>query len=946
MDIINRMLNSFIFWAAWISIPLIMEIAPSVGSLFILLKRRWFPVRDKKPEIDPEITIIIPVYNSSQTLEACIRSIAESDYPDQCINIFLVNNQSRDDSFQVYMECQRKYPSLIMRWMNAEQGKSRALNLALYNSNGKYIIHIDSDGILERSAIRNMVERFESDPTVNVMTGAVCTQPELVEEYPRGFPRLIRKLEFMEYAQAFLAGRNYASETDSIYTLSGAFSGFRKLSILKSWLYSTDTICEDTQITFQMKYIQHEKVKISERSLFFVDPIESMDKLYTQRQRWQRGSLEVAKLFSGNGLSPGKMLKDVNVRTLMYDHTFAFPRLIWYLALICLVCIGFSVKTIALSMAAIMALYILCGYFYYFAILGFLDEFKDLKHYYRKQWWTIPLLPFFNFFVFFIRVVGIINSIGTDSAWKTKTFTEERRDFRRQIKEDFSKFRKGYEKVSSLFNRDETREQVPVRKNRLWYLGVGLVYLLAVVLAGAGFWINKTYGIGIGDLVAVLLSPTKGTGTEVIVKVLKFAIPLLAAFLLLYVLAAWFCSRRDNFVLAERILAWGAVASLVVSLIYNNAVYDILGYLQSRVGKTLVYEQYYIDPREAVISVKGEKKNLIYIYVESLETTYASKTDGGKQPVNYMPGLTALAEENISFSNSSRLGGFTCMNGTGFTMAALFSSTAGVPYVLDAIQSEQDGDIAPGIISLGDILSRMGYRQEFLCGSDGEFGGRKAYFTRHGGYEVFDLFTAREKGYIPKDYYVWWGFEDSVLFRIAKDEILRLAAGEEPFNFTMLTVDTHHVDGYVCDLCGDQYENQTANVVACTDRQLTEFIEWCKGQDFYENTVIVISGDHPRMDTSLVGGISYYDRTIYNCFLNAAPEGEIRDQYRMFTTMDMFPTVMAAMGFEIEGNRLGLGTNLFSGEKTLAESMGFSWLDGELSKSSDYYTENFLKRNQ
>lgn len=943
MDIINRMLNSFIFWAAWISIPLIMEIAPSFGSLFILLKRKWFPVRDTKPEIDPEITIIIPVYNSGQTLEACIRSIAESDYPDHCINIFLVNNQSRDDSFQVYMECQKKYPSLMMRWMNAEQGKSRALNLALYNSDGKYIIHIDSDGILERSAIRNMVERFESDPTVNVMTGAVCTQPELVEEYPRGFPRLLRKLEFMEYAQAFLAGRNYASETDSIYTLSGAFSGFRKLSILKSWLYSTDTICEDTQITFQMKYIQHEKVKISEKSLFFVDPIESMDKLYTQRQRWQRGSLEVAKLFSGNGLNPGKMLKDVNVRTLMYDHTFAFPRLIWYLALICLVCIGFSVRTIGLSMAAIMALYTLCGYFYYFAILGFLDEFTELKRYYRKQWWTVPLLPFFNFFVFFIRVIGIINSIGTDSAWKTKTLTEERKDFKRQVREDFSTFRRGYEKVSALFNRDEAREQLPVKKKKLWYLGVGLVYLLAVILAGAGFWVKKTYGIGFSELVAILLSPTKGTGTEVIVKVLKFAVPLLTAFLLLYVLAAWFCSRRENFVLAERILAWGAALSLAASLVYNNAVYDILGYLQSRAGKTLVYEQCYVDPREVAIRAPGEKKNLIYIYVESLETTYASGTEGGAQSVNYVPGLTALAEENVSFSDDDRLGGFSCVNGTGFTMAALFASTAGVPYVLDAIQSEQDGDVAPGIVTLGDVLSRMGYRQEFLCGSDGDFGGRKSYFTRHGGYEVFDLFTAREKGYVPEDYYVWWGFEDSVLYRIAKDEILRLAAGDEPFNFTMLTVDAHHVDGYVCDLCGDRYEEQTANVIACTDRQLTAFIEWCKAQDFYEDTVIVISGDHPRMDTSLVGGVSYYDRTIYNCFLNASPQGEIRDRYRIFTTMDMFPTVMAAMGFEIEGNRLGLGTNLFSGEKTLAESMGFHRLDEELSKSSDYYTEHFLK---
>lgn len=268
MDIINRVLNSFLFWAAWIIVPLIMEIAPAVGSMFILQKRKIFPAQDRKPIIYPEITIIIPVYNSGQTLEACLRSIVESDYPDSCINVFLVNNRSTDDSFFVYTQCQKKFPSLKMRWMNAEQGKSKALNLALYNSSGKYIIHIDSDGALERSALRHMVERFESDTSINVMTGAICTNPDLIEQYPRGLSRLFRKLEFMEYAQAFLAGRNYASETNSIYTLSGAFSGFRKMSILKSWLYSTDTICEDTQITFQMKYIQKEQVKISEKSIF------------------------------------------------------------------------------------------------------------------------------------------------------------------------------------------------------------------------------------------------------------------------------------------------------------------------------------------------------------------------------------------------------------------------------------------------------------------------------------------------------------------------------------------------------------------------------------------------------------------------------------------------------------------------------------------------------
>ena len=143
MEIISRVLNSFIFWAAWIIIPLIMEIFPAFGSLLILWKRRIFPKRRKNLPMYPEISIIIPIYNSQDTLENCINSINDSLYPNRKMNVFLVNNQTKDNSFQVYTKCQEKYPDLLMQWMNAEQGKSRALNLALYNSGGKYIIHID-----------------------------------------------------------------------------------------------------------------------------------------------------------------------------------------------------------------------------------------------------------------------------------------------------------------------------------------------------------------------------------------------------------------------------------------------------------------------------------------------------------------------------------------------------------------------------------------------------------------------------------------------------------------------------------------------------------------------------------------------------------------------------------------------------------------------------------
>ncbi|MCH4192168.1 MAG: putative glycosyltransferase, exosortase G system-associated [Butyrivibrio sp.] len=436
MRLATQLINPFFFWISWIIIPLIMEVIPAIGGFFVLLKglihRKKIPVPDRYPEI----TLIIPVYNSQDSLEGCIRSVNDSDYPNRCINVFLVNNQGKDDSFEVYTKCQEKYSDLRMQWLNAMQGKSRALNLAIYNSEGKYIIHIDSDGILEPTALSRMVCRFEADTSVNCMTGTILTIPEQIEAYRTWKSRFLRKLEFTEYAQAFLAGRNYASEFNAIYTLSGAFSGFRKSALRGSWLYNTDTICEDTEITFQMKYIQHQVVKICEDAIFFVGPIENMDKLYTQRQRWQRGSLEVARMFPQSKLQPFRMFRDTNVKTLMYDHTFAFPRIIWYLALIYLMFIGYSGKVVLVSTGLIMLFYVLCGYLYFLISQKLLEDFHKIRKYYLKQWWVIAFLPLFNLLVFFIRFAGIINSIHTNSAWKTSTLSEENTAFRSTVRRD------------------------------------------------------------------------------------------------------------------------------------------------------------------------------------------------------------------------------------------------------------------------------------------------------------------------------------------------------------------------------------------------------------------------------------------------------------------------------------------------------------------------------
>ena len=97
MEKIKIFLNSFVFWGAWIIIPILMEIVPALGSLFLLIRRRFRHFRSyKRPDVYPDISIIIPVYNSADTLHGCLESIYNSTYPRESIRVFLANNEGQD----------------------------------------------------------------------------------------------------------------------------------------------------------------------------------------------------------------------------------------------------------------------------------------------------------------------------------------------------------------------------------------------------------------------------------------------------------------------------------------------------------------------------------------------------------------------------------------------------------------------------------------------------------------------------------------------------------------------------------------------------------------------------------------------------------------------------------------------------------------------------------
>jgi len=354
-------------------------------------------------------------------------------------------------------------------------------------------------------------------------------------------------------------------------------------------------------------------------------------------------------------------------------------------------------------------------------------------------------------------------------------------------------------------------------------------------------------------------------------------------------------------------------------------------------------EENFVDPQRVKITFPDAKRNLIYIYAESLESSYISIEDGGLQEINLIPELTMLAKDNISFSDTDKLGGAYQLNGTSWTTAAMVAHTAGIPLKMgrEIINFLNVPSFMDGAYTIGEILKENGYNQTIMFGSDGNFGNRQAYFSNHGNYYVYDYYSAISKGIIDDDYMVFWGFEDSKLFEFAKEEALSLYNKNKPFNLSILTVNTHSPEGYLEDSCPKIYDNQYKNVIACSSIQIYEFIKWCKEQDFYKDTTIVITGDHLSMSNELFNKYDTDDRRIFNTFINSGME-PIKTNNREFSTMDMFPTTLASLGVTIEGNRLGLGTNLFSEEKTLLEKYGFDKVNKEISYKSDFYNNKFL----
>lgn len=284
----------------------------------------------------PPISILVPAFNESQTIEESVRSFLLLNYPEY--EVIVINDGSTDETLDILKEkfvllpiratyrkqLQTKevrtiyrsveYPYLLV--IDKENGgKSDSLNTGINVASYPYFCTVDADSILEQDALlRTMRPIIEGKEDVVACGGIVrvangCTFRE-GKVTNVGLPENTWAIfQVIEYLRSFLTSRLGFSGISCLLLISGAFGVFRKQDVLAVGGYNTTIVGEDMELVVRLQRHIRENKKNS-KILFVPDPVcwtmvpESLKVLKRQRTRWHRGLIETLLLHRRMFLNP------------------------------------------------------------------------------------------------------------------------------------------------------------------------------------------------------------------------------------------------------------------------------------------------------------------------------------------------------------------------------------------------------------------------------------------------------------------------------------------------------------------------------------------------------------------------------------------------------------------------------------------------------------------
>ncbi len=288
-----------------------------------------------QPLVKP-VSVIAPAHNEEATVVDNVRSLLGLEYP--VYEIIIVNDGSSDQTLERLIQAfhfkktKRVFrkviptkpvrgiylspiaPKLVL--VDKENGrKADALNAGLNVARFPLFCAIDCDSVIDRDALLKMARPFHEDPDRTVGVGGVVRlsndclikngQIEKVN-MPKSW---LARIQIVEYLRAFLGSRLGLSKIGSLLIISGAFGMFRKDVVLQCGGYDHKAIGEDMELVVRITRKLREKktnfrIKFIPDTLCWTEGPENWKILKSQRNRWQRGLIQVLQAHRSMAFNP------------------------------------------------------------------------------------------------------------------------------------------------------------------------------------------------------------------------------------------------------------------------------------------------------------------------------------------------------------------------------------------------------------------------------------------------------------------------------------------------------------------------------------------------------------------------------------------------------------------------------------------------------------------
>ncbi|KGX90870.1 hypothetical protein N781_05720 [Pontibacillus halophilus JSM 076056 = DSM 19796] len=359
--------------------------------------------------------------------------------------------------------------------------------------------------------------------------------------------------------------------------------------------------------------------------------------------------------------------------------------------------------------------------------------------------------------------------------------------------------------------------------------------------------------------------------------------------------------------------------------VFNYHIYDAVLQSKSKTqrvfadGSEIQEIDQYIDNQasadgESELAGVAKDKNVIYISAESLQTFVLGKEVNGKE---ITPFLNDLMKDSYYFENFYHQTGQGKTSDSEFIIEnSLYPLSRGSVFFTNA-QNEYN--------AVPEILSEYGYTSAVLHANNGSFWNRNVMYESLGYDEFFteDAYTVNEENSIG------WGLDDKAFFDQSVDKLKQL---EEPYYAKLITLTNHfpfempEEQKSIDELqTGSETLNNYVTTVRYMDEAIQQFFEKLKESGEYEDSVIVIYGDHygisENHDTATAEFLGKETITPYDHVqLQRVPlfvhvpghDGEVKSE--VSGQIDLKPTVLSMLGVQ-NNEDITFGTDLFSEDR-------------------------------